>query len=180
MHEEYFACHSILSSYTQNWSDILSCRGAYGNKLFSDRLHLISNHHDHHQSCNIFYRFFLNYAVCVYRHTSFLTFNHINTNAQSHHQLVECTYAHIHTCVTLFYQLFKPGYENKASLTASNNLVKLPWECVCVLVVSLFWLRDRSAIITLANNSRNPIWIIHLHKLSFSLPLLFLSPSSSI
>lgn len=44
MHEEYFACacHSILSSYTQKGSDILFCRGAYGNGLFSNRLHRIS------------------------------------------------------------------------------------------------------------------------------------------
>lgn len=40
MHEEYFACacHSILSAHTHTHT---SAGGAYGNRLFSNRLHLI-------------------------------------------------------------------------------------------------------------------------------------------
>lgn len=65
MHEEYFAsaCHSILSSYTQNCSDILFCRRAHVNGLFSNRLHLISLQSK--SSCRqdfVFRDFLLNYA----------------------------------------------------------------------------------------------------------------------
>lgn len=103
MHEEYFACacHSILSSYTQNWSDILSCRGAHGNGLFSNRLHPISL--EFKSSFSLFTDTILNYAVYMFRRTHTMCF-------LIHKTIIgwlRRTRTHPDTnCVTLLYQPF--------------------------------------------------------------------------